>query len=93
MRYLLSTSSPADEEVSIFSAPSPGQRWRAFLPLARCIGGNGALNGTNAYMVFAKRWARAGSKTRAKRWVPVGRSKTGLRLDSSGGTSIWQGKH
>jgi hypothetical protein len=72
-----------EEKVPIFSAPSPGERWRAFLPRLLCIGDAGSLNATSAYKAVAKRWASAGSKARAERWVPVGRSKTGLRLDVS----------
>jgi hypothetical protein len=75
-----------EADVSTFSAPSPGQRWRAFLPRLSCIGDTEFLSATSAYTAIAKRWSSAGSKARAERWVPVGRSKTGLRLDLAAGT-------
>jgi hypothetical protein len=77
------------EEVWIFSAPTPGQRWRAFLPCLLYVGNDGFLSTTSACMAIAKRWSNAGSKARADRWVPVGRSKTGLRA----GTSICRRDH
>jgi hypothetical protein len=76
-----------NEEVWIFSAPTPGQRWRAFLPRLLCTGDDGFLSTTSAYRAIAKRWSKAGSKAGAERWVPVGRSKTGVRLDLGAGTS------
>jgi hypothetical protein len=75
------------EEVWVYRAPTPGPRWRAFLPRMSCIGGDGFLSTTGAYTAIAKRWSNAGSKARAERWVPVGRSKTGLRPDLGAGTS------
>src|SRR5579863_6009121 len=75
------------EEVWIFSTPTPGQRWRAFLPCLLCSGDDGFLNTTSAYTAVAKRWSNARSKARAERWVPVGRSKTGLPLDWGAGRS------
>jgi hypothetical protein len=53
--------------VSTFSAPSPGQRWRAFLPRLLCIGDIEFLSATSAYTAIAKRWSSAGSKARAER--------------------------
>jgi hypothetical protein len=81
------------EEVWAFRAPTPGQRWRAFLPRMSCIGDDGFLSTTSAYTATAKRWSNAGSKARTERWVPVGRSKIGLRLDSGAGTSICRCDH
>jgi hypothetical protein len=81
------------EEVWIFSAPTPGQRWRAFLPHLLCIGNGGVLSATSAHTAIVKRWSSAGSKAPAHRWVPVGRSKAGLPLDSGAGTSTCQGDH
>jgi len=81
------------EEVWIFNAPTPGQRWRAFLPRLLCIGNSGFLSATSAYTAIAKRWSSAGSKAPAHRWVPVGRSKTGLPLDSGAGTLTCRRDH
>ena len=82
-----------EEEEWTFSAPTPGQRWRAFLPRLSCIGDDGFLSTTSAYTAIAKRWSSAGSKARAERWVPVGRSKTGLRLDWGAGRSTRRPDH
>jgi hypothetical protein len=82
-----------EDEVWTFSAPTPGQRWRAFLPHLSCIGDNGFLSATCACAAIAKRWSSAGSKARAERWVPLGRPRTGLRLDLGAGTSTRRRDH
>jgi hypothetical protein len=50
-----------------FSSPTPGQRWRAFLPHLSGIGDDGFLSATTASMAIAKRWSISGSKARAYR--------------------------
>jgi len=74
-----------EDEVWTFTASTPGQRWRAFLPRVSRVSDDGFFGATTAYAAIAKRWSR--SKARAERWVPIGRSKTGLRLDLGAGTS------
>jgi hypothetical protein len=82
-----------EDEVGTFNAPAPGHCWRAFLPHLLCAEDGGFLSATSAYAAIAKRWSSSGSKARAQRWVPVGRPKTGLRLDLGAGTSTRRRDH
>jgi hypothetical protein len=73
-----------DSQVCVTLSPaSSGQRWKAFLPHTLFIGKSVSLDGNSAYSVIAATWSRGRSKAGDRPWVPVGRSRSGLRLEST----------